>query len=105
MTQKFTLCYVSLEHNGLFSVVEEGKEKKLPLTLEDILTFATGASQVPPTGWLEQPHIEFKNDSDLPSASTYSNCLYIPTTHANNYDSFKYKFVFAVNCAVGFGQV
>ena len=36
MTQKFTLCYVSLENNGLLSVVEEGKEKKLPLTLEDI---------------------------------------------------------------------
>ena len=84
MTQKFTLCYVSLEHNGLLSVVEEGKEKKLPLTLEDILTFATGASQVPPMGWSEQPHIEFKNDNDLPSQAhaqiAYTSQLLMPTT-------------------------
>lgn len=87
------------------SVVEEGEEKKLPLTLEDILVFATGASQVPSMGWSEQPRIEFNKDGDLPSSSTRSNCLYIPTANADNYNAFKYKFVFAVNCAVGFGQV
>ena len=87
------------------SVVEDGEEKKLPLTLSDILVFATGAAHVPPMGWSEHPYIEFKTSCDLPSASTCSNRLYIPTTHWEDYDTFKYKFVFAVNCAVGFGQV
>ena len=68
------------------SVVEDGEEKKLPLTLSDILVFATGAAHVPPMGWSEQPCIEFKTSCDLPSASTCSNRLYIPTTHWEDYD-------------------
>ena len=86
-------------------MVEDGEKKWLPLTLEDILVFSTGASSIPPLGWSEQPRIEFKTECDLPSASTCSNCLYIPTANWDNYDIFKYKFAFGINCAVGFGQV
>ena len=101
----FTHIFICVEHHGQLLVVEEGEKKKMSLALEDILVFATGAAHVPPMGWSEQPRIEFKKEYDLPSASTCSNCLYIPTTNADNYDAFKYKFAFAVNCAVGFGQV
>ena len=93
------------EKKGELLVMEDGEEKRLSLSLEDILVFATAAACVPPMGWSEQPRIEFKTDCDLRSSSTCSNCLYIPTLNWGNCDIFKYKFVFGVNCAVGFGQV
>ena len=81
----------------------------MPLLPVDVHVFTTGAAHIPPMGWSEQPSIAFKTTldtgSDLPSASTCVNRLFLPTTHWDNYDVFKYKFVFAVNCAVGFGQV
>ena len=85
--------------------MEEGEETKLPLTLVDILVFTTGASQVPPMGWSDQLRIELRKDGDLLSSSTCSNCLYIPTINADNYDAFKYKFAFALNCGVRFGII
>ena len=102
---RFYCVYTFAENDGILLVVEDGKEKRLSLTLEDILVFSTGASCVPPMGWSEQPKIEFKKEGDLPSASTCSNSLYLPTANWDNYDIFKYKFVFGINCAVGFGQV
>ena len=74
------------------------KEKRR--TSEDILVFAKDAACVSPMGWSEHPSIQFKTECDLPSARTCSNCLYIPTSHWDNYDT-----CFAVNCSVGFGQV
>ena len=68
-------------------IVEEGVEKKLPYTLDDTLAFASSAAHVPPMGWSEQPYIEFK-ERDLPSRNTCSNCLYIPTTNADNCNAF-----------------
>ena len=90
-------------------MLEDGEEKKLPLSLSDILTFATGASVIPPMGFAEHPSVVFKTveeaGNDLPSASTCSNILYLPTAHWKNYELFKYKLAFAVTCSVGFGQV
>ena len=89
--------------------MEDGEKKNLVVSLEDILTFATGANAVPPMGWSEHPSIVFKpvddGGSDLPSASTCINALYLPTVHYNNYDKFKYKLLFAITCSVGFGMV
>ena len=92
------------------TVMEDGESKVLRLSLEDILIFATGAAGIPPLGFEQQPSIAFKavHDgllSDLPTASTCSNTLYMPTVNHNNCIKFKYNFVFAVSCAVGFGKV
>ena len=67
--------------------------------------FATGADEVPPMGFSDEPTIVFESGNDLPTASTCTNTLYIPTMHNTNYEMFIYKFVFAIVCAVGFGQV
>ena len=109
------LCYVTSyfstfsASNGHISVIEDGEEKKLLVSLSDVLVFVTGAADVPPVEFEENPSIMFKSaveaTSDLPSASTCSNTLYLPMVHCNDYDTFKYKFVFALTCAIGFGQV
>ena len=100
------LLFTTPDSNGLIAVVEDGIQKELPLALEDILIFSTGAFNVPPMGFEEQPSISFKKaGGDLPTASTCTNTLYIPTVHANNYETCKYKFVLALTGAVGFGQV
>ena len=88
------------------TVMEDGESKVLPLSLEDILIFETGAAGFPPLGFEQQPSIAFKavHDellSDLPTAST----LYMPTVNHNDCIKLKYNFVFAVSCAVGFGKV
>ena len=106
------MCFTNICHyytaagDGKVKVLEDGVEKELPISLASILVFATGASESPPMGFAERPSIVFQgNEGDLPLASTCSNVLYLPTTHWNDYDAFKYKFVFAITCAVGFGQV
>ena len=80
------------------------------VSLSDVLVFVAGAADVSMVGFEENPSIMFKSaveaTSDLPSASTCSNTLYLPMVHCNDdYDTFKYKFVFALTCAIGFGQV
>ena len=100
-----SICLLFPDSNDI-AVIEDGIKKEVPVSLEDILIFTTGACNVPPMGFEEQPSIQFKKDEgDLPTASTCTNTLYIPTVHINDYEAFKYKFVVALTCAVGFGQV
>ena len=65
--------------------MEEGKEKEICVTLADIPIFATGASQIPPIGFTEQPTIKFQPSNEevclFPTASTCSNELLLPTAH------------------------
>ena len=49
----------------------EGGDREVTLTLEDILTFVTGASCVPPMGFNSPPQIIFCHESaHYPTAST-----------------------------------
>lgn len=92
--------------DGKVSVVEDGEKKDIPLSLADMLVFTTDASAIPPMGFDIPPSIKFKKEgSDLPCSSTCTNTLYIPTKHSSDYETFKYKFVFALTGAIGFGQV
>ncbi len=58
------------------------------LILEDVLIFTTGAAGVPPLGFEEEPSIVFNAEdeakSDLPTSSTCTNTLFIPTTNHND---------------------
>lgn len=61
---------------------------------------ATGAAGIPPMGFTEQPTLVFKPKEEgggLPSASTYSNMLYLPTMH-DSHKAFKYNILFGVTC-------
>lgn len=86
---------------------DDGEEIDIHVNLEDILVFATGAAKIPPMGFGEQPTVAFKKrheaGSALPSASTCTNRLYLPAH--DTYEAFRYKFLFGVTCAVGFGNV
>lgn len=68
-----------------------------PSKLQKILTFATGASVVPPIGFSPTPSVEFfhKEDDDFssvpmfPIANTCVNCVKLPLHTA--YNVFKEK--------------
>lgn len=85
--------------------MEEGKEKEICVTLADIPIFATGASQIPPIGFTEQPTIKFQPSNEevclFPTASTCSNELLLPTAH----ETFKYYMLSGIAGAVGFGTI
>ncbi len=69
-------------------MVNNSEPENLPLILEDVLIFTTGAAGVPPLGFEEEPSIVFNAEdeakSDLPTSSTCTNTLFIPTTNHND---------------------
>ena len=86
-----------------------------PTKLGKILTFATGASEIPPIGFSPQPSIEFLHDEQtvfnsthgvsaarFPMANTCVNCLRIPLHSA--YEAFKTNMDFAIANTQGFGM-
>ena len=75
--------------------------------LGQILSFATGASKVPPMGFPMSPTIHFISGDDpraLPTASTCSLTLGLPLA-LTDYDNFKERMTMAVLNTVGFGQI
>jgi hypothetical protein len=73
----------------------------LDVTLEDILSFFTGASHPPPLGFPDAT-LNFNPTNIYPTASTCSLCLTLPTKY-ESFDTFKEAFVFAMQCHGGFG--
>ena len=68
-------CFVHFTpgSNGYVKDIEEGEERSIPASLEDIVIFTTGASDIPPIGFEEEPSIVFKTGGggDLSCSSTY----------------------------------
>ena len=83
-----------------FSLVTEGGVEGC--TLEDVCVFFSGASSVPPGGWPKKPKIEFIPDALLPTSSTCSLILRLPTVH-KNYEQFKNVLILALRSNDGFG--
>ncbi|XP_065108728.1 G2/M phase-specific E3 ubiquitin-protein ligase [Paramisgurnus dabryanus] len=84
--------------------VEEGE--CAPLTLENVLEFASGASTIPPCGFFPQPTIEvFPEELGkiFPEANTCVLVLKLPVH--KDYDSFKAQMCNAVLWAPTFGLV
>lgn len=79
-------------------------DRKLCVTFEYILAFATGAQRIPPIGFSPCPQIQFEQDSPFPTANTCANCLNLPMSY-HTYHEFKEKLVMAITNAIGFGQV
>ena len=55
------ITFITLDSNGTVAVDDDGEERDIFIKLEDILIFATGAAQVPPMGFSEQPTVAFKH--------------------------------------------
>ena len=73
------------------------------LTLEEILSFVTGADKVPPSGFQPSPSITFNQDNVYPKASTCALTLILPTKYHSDYVAFKNKLTFGFKNHGGFG--
>jgi hypothetical protein len=54
--------------------------EKYTVTLPNILSFFTGADEVPPLGFPHQPTLSFSSSNPYPTASTCAIQLYQPNT-------------------------
>ncbi|XP_078515543.1 G2/M phase-specific E3 ubiquitin-protein ligase [Lissotriton helveticus] len=66
--------------------LEEVEDGEARVSLEEILTFATGAEAIPPIGFNPEPSIVIHPGS-VPIGHPGKNCLELPTT--NTYEEFK----------------
>ncbi|XP_060941362.1 G2/M phase-specific E3 ubiquitin-protein ligase-like [Limanda limanda] len=90
--------------------LQDAEEGEGPSKLQKILSFATGASVLPPIGFSPTPSVQFiqKEDDDFsctpmfPLANTCVNCIKLPL-HVS-YQQFKEKFDFALGNSYGFGR-
>ncbi|XP_047192931.1 uncharacterized protein LOC124850943 isoform X1 [Scophthalmus maximus] len=86
------------------------EDEEGPSKLEIILAFATGATVIPPIGFIPTPSIGFLHEeeygdsavSNLPIANTCINCLKLPLH--SSYSVFKDKMDFAFANTHGFGR-
>ena len=74
------------------------------LKLKDVLIFFSGAAQIPPLGFPRPPSLTFLHDSMLPTSSTCSLELQIPTVHTD-YESFEAAMVMGLKGHDGFGVI
>lgn len=103
-------CCLLSECKGLVRVSRSmtSEEEEFHFKLEDVLIFATGASDVPPIGFVPTPSIMFHDHpgSFFPMANTCTNTLKLPlNTSTSDYDFFRYNFVYGIANTAGYGQV
>lgn len=83
----------------------EGDDREVILSLEDILTFVTGASRVPPMGFDNPPQIIFSHeDAHYPTTSTCVPSITIPQS-MREMSVFVSRMTEAIVGAIGFGKV
>ena len=76
--------------------------EQLDIGMGDILSFFTGAENIPPLGF-EAATLNFSPNNPYPTASTRGLSLTLPTKYYDNYSDFKENFVFAIQNHGGFG--
>ena len=80
-------------------------EDDVQVSLKDVLIFFSGANAVPPLGFPRPPSLHFiHGPSPLPTASTCSLELHLPTIHSN-YAAFKEAMITGIMGHGGFGMV
>lgn len=86
--------------DGLVTITND-ESADLTLTLEDILSFATGATNIPLLGFKAEGHMTFLHDGGMfPTASTCSMTLRLPIV--TNYEVFKERMSYDILNAHGF---
>ncbi len=72
------------------------------VSLGMVLTFFSGADDIPPLGYDKDPMINFNADSPYPTSSTCALHLTLPTRYAT-YQSFKHALDTGFTMHGGFG--
>ena len=98
---------LSVAENGQLQLLNRsGQMETFAISYNTILTFATGATFPPPSGFIPTPAIAFHAESQYPRANTCANTLYLtlqkplPTS-----EEFAYCFAFGILNSAGFGLV
>ena len=73
--------------------------------LEDVLSFFSGASKIPPLGFDSTPSLSFSDSAIYPTASTCALHLQLPTRYHSDYSLFKEKMTQAFTYHGGFGML
>ena len=75
--------------------------------LENILSFCSGADNIPPAGFPKEPSLVFDHAKAaiLPTASTCDIALRLPTVHGREYWKFKECMLLGIKGHDGFGGV
>ena len=79
----------------------------MDLSLQEVLSFFTGANREPPSGFPCIPQLLFHDatcDNVLATASSCFLTLTLPTVH-KSYSTFKEYFILSIKCHDGFGIV
>ena len=74
------------------------------VSLCEVLSFITGTDSIPPLGFDYPISVGFQRDLHLPTVSTCTLYLSLPT-HWASYDEFQQRMEFAVQGSAGFGQL
>ena len=73
------------------------------VSLQDVLSFFSGAAKIPPLGFDPLPSLSFSDNAVYPTASTCALRLTLPTRYSDDYESFKYNMTQALTMHGGFG--
>ncbi|XP_019856540.1 PREDICTED: uncharacterized protein LOC105314041 isoform X2 [Amphimedon queenslandica] len=84
-------------YNQFRDLLREMERGSVLTTLSQLLNFYTGSNEIPPTGFDLSSTLQFSNTIDLPTASTCSLCLTIPTQYFDKYDVFKEKMLWELS--------
>ena len=84
-------------------VATEEEDTSTLCDLSDCLSFFTGASIIPPTGFDTECTLNFNSVNVYPTASTCSLTLTLPSMFYGKYFAFKEEMLFAFKNNGGFG--
>ena len=73
------------------------------LELHDVLSFLTGADQLPPLGLPYSPSMYFSETNQFPTASTCAIHMCLPTMYWNDYSKFRKILSLSFKHHGGFG--
>ena len=82
----------------------EGNIEHFEISLERIVSFATGMPEEPPSGFCPKPSILFQEHSKFPTANTCTNQIQLPLQDMT-FEEFKYNMSYGILNTAGFGQI
>ena len=82
----------------------EGNIEHFEISLEHIVSFATGMPEEPPSGFCPKPSILFQEHSKFPTANTCTDQIQLPLQDMT-FEEFKYNMSYGILNTAVFGQI